>query len=81
MAGSVGRITVTTRAAYDIVQDADVTKYEGQENIEQVAGLFNALAERVVSRPPTTGGCRQVFNIYWDTNIEELVIEISETDT
>lgn len=54
------------------------TKRDEEQYIEGVAGLDNALAERVFSRPST--GQRQVFNIVWDPGIEELIIEISSTD-
>lgn len=73
-----GRIRITTRSEFAIVQDADVVKHMGQEDIAQVAGLDNALAERVVSRPATSH--RQVYNITWDPDAEELIIEISETN-
>ena len=78
MSGTAPKITMTLRSAFTIVRDADVTKYAGQQDIAQVAGLPAVLAERIVSRPPA--GFRQVFNIYWDPNDEEFVIEISETD-
>lgn len=59
------------------VIEANTTKYIGQENIETVAGLEEALAERVVSRP--TSQMRQVLNMFWDPIREEFVIEISDT--
>lgn len=52
-------------------------KIIGHEYIENVAGLDDALAERVISRPAS--GQKQVFNIIWDPDKEELVIEISAT--
>jgi len=78
MAGTPGRIQMTTRSEFAIIQATDDIKYPGQEDLSQVAGLPACLAERVVSRPPT--GMRQVFNVYWDPDAEELVWEISETD-
>jgi hypothetical protein len=60
------------------VQDSSRKKYLGQIDVEEVAGLDNLLAERVVSRPAS--GERQVFNITWNPDTEELIIEISETD-
>lgn len=48
-----------------------------QENyIEGVAGLDDALAERIVSRPAS--GEKQVFSISWDPILGELIIEVSE---
>lgn len=62
---------------YTTVLDADVEKYMDQYSIPMVAGLDNALAERIVSRPTT--GKKQVFNIIWDPDEEELIFEVSET--
>lgn len=55
----------------------DPIKKEGMDYIENVSGLDNALAERVISRPAS--GQKQVFSIVWDPSIEELIIEVSET--
>lgn len=54
-----------------------VVKRDQENYIEGVAGLDDALAERVVSRPAS--GEKQVFNIVWDPVNEELIIEVSET--
>lgn len=51
-------------------------KIAGHEYIENIAGLDDALAERMVSRPAS--GQKQIFNIVWDPSIEELIIEVSE---
>ena len=58
---------------------ADPNKRDQEQYIEGVAGLDDALAERIVSRPIT--GQRQVFNIVWDPVGEELIIEVYETNT
>lgn len=73
-----GRVRIRLRSEFTIVQDSDITKHLGQEDIPQVAGLDNALAERIVSRPDT--GHRQIFSITWDPVNEEFIFEISETD-
>ena len=62
---------------YSQVVEADIKKHIGQQDIAAVAGLDEALSERIVSRPET--GQKQVFNVVWDPNNEELIIEISET--
>ena len=62
---------------YVTVQDADMEKFMSQQDIPAVAGLDNALAERIVSRPAS--GEKQVFNIVWDPGNEELIIEVSVT--
>ena len=71
-----GQIRLKVRTAFASILEA--TKYEGQETIGMVSGLDDALAERIVSRPAT--GQRQVYNIVWDPDNEELIIEIGETD-
>ena len=73
--GAPGQIRMVTRTAFASVQA--YTKYEGQEDLPMVAGLDDALAERIVSRPAT--GHRQIYNITWDPDSEELIIEVSET--
>lgn len=62
---------------YKTVKDEDIVKNISQNYIEGVAGLDNALAERIVSRPAS--GEKQIFNIVWDPRLEEIVIEISVT--
>lgn len=62
---------------YSTVLDAKVEKFIDQYSIPMVAGLDNALAERIVSRPTT--GKKQVFNIVWDPDNEELIFEVSVT--
>ncbi|GAH77900.1 unnamed protein product [marine sediment metagenome] len=62
---------------YKTVKDEDVIKGISQNYIEGVAGLDNALAERIVSRPAS--GEKQIFNIVWDPLREEIIIEISVT--
>lgn len=57
----------------------DPVKRDQEQYVEGIAGLDDALAERIVSRPAT--GQRQVFSIAWDPVNEELIIEISSTDT
>ena len=57
----------------------DPSKRVGMDYIENVSGLDDALAERIVSRPAT--GEKQVFNIVWDPVNEEIIIEIAETTT
>ena len=52
-------------------------KLIGHQYIEGVAGLDDALAERVISRPAS--GEKQVFNIVWDPVNEELIIEVAAT--
>ena len=52
-------------------------KIIGADYIENVAGLDNALAERIVSRPAS--GQKQIFNIVWDPVLEEIIIEVSVT--
>lgn len=66
---------------FTVVQDSDVKHHIGQRDIDAVAGLEAALAERVVSRPETGAKQRQIFNIVWDTVNEEVIVEISETDS
>jgi len=62
---------------YAAVLPANVVKHMDQISIEAVAGLDNALAERLVSRPAT--GQKQIFNIVWDPVNEELIFEVSVT--
>jgi len=62
---------------YTAVLEENIEKFMYQQEIPMVAGLDNALAERIVSRP--TSGKKQVFNIVWDPESEELVFEVSET--
>lgn len=54
----------------------DPTKRDQESYIESIAGLDDALAERIVSRP--TAGRRQIFNIVWNPTTEELEIDVSE---
>jgi len=71
-------IKLVVRTEFTSVQNSDVEKFEGQADIPMIAGLDNVLAERIVSRP--AAGHRQVFNLTYDPNDEELIIEISEND-
>lgn len=56
---------------------SDPVKRDQENYIEGVAGLDDALAERIFSRPAS--GEKKVISIVWDPSIDELVIEISAT--
>lgn len=60
------------KARLVLTLEEEPKKIIGHQYIENVAGLDDALAERILSRPPALS--KQVFNIYWNPVTEEYVV-------
>lgn len=68
---------IIEREVPTVVEPEEVEKELGQVNIEDVAGLEEALAGRINSRPTT--GQKQVLGMVWDPINDEFIVEVAAT--